>query len=595
MAAAYLRLAFADLGRRRLAAALTVLVVAAATTTLTLALSIGRVAERPWDRTFAATNGAHVTVTALAPGVDLEQLARLPGVVGTSGVQRMAIAALPLEDGRYGVRLVATEREPAAVARPLLVDGSWARPGAVVVERSFARYHGIAVGDTLTVGSTEVEVAGVAVTTQVQRYPRTQPGVAFALDETIARAVPGGANGAEIGLRIADEADTARVAAAAAALFPPDAVGVEDWRAQRAEAIESARTSRLVLFTFSVLMLIAATAVLATLVGGRVIAQFRQLGLLKAIGFTPAQVTGVLVLEQLLLALIGAVAGVALAAATTPAFVAASAALLDAPDSAALAWPLVAGVLVTVLATVAVFTALAGWRGTRRAVVSLTSARGPARSSRTAAVAQRLRLPQPYVLGARDSFARPGRAALTVLSLALTVAAVVATVAMEASLSVESAASVTAPPPGLPPLEWDVVAVTGDAGQLRPVVYGLDAALLALGLANLLATLLLGLRERSRDLGVLKTIGLTPRQVVTALVAANALLAAAAVVVGIPLGLALFRAVLEADGSSESLAYPSLPALALLLPATVAAVALVTALAGRRAAAHSVAAALRAE
>ena len=204
-------------------------------------------------------------------------------------------------------------------------------------------------------------------------------------------------------------------------------------------------------------------------------------------------------------------------------------------------------------------------------------------------------MPQPYVLGARDSFARPGRAALTVLSLALTVAAVVATVAMEASLSVESAASVTAPPPGLPPLEWDVVAVTGDAGQLRPVVYGLDAALLALGLANLLATLLLGLRERSRDLGVLKTIGLTPRQVVTALVAANALLAAAAVVVGIPLGLALFRAVLEADGSSESLAYPSLPALALLLPATVAAVALVTALAGRRAAAHSVAAALRAE
>jgi putative ABC transport system permease protein len=140
-----------------------------------------------------------------------------------------------------------------------------------------------------------------------------------------------------------------------------------------------------------------------------------------------------------------------------------------------------------------------------------------------------------------------------------------------------------------------VVDASGDAGELRPVVYGLDVALLALGLANLLATLLLGIRERRRDLGVLKTIGLTPRQVAAALVTANALFAGAAALIGIPLGLGLFRAVLEADGSAGSLAYPSWWALALLVPASVAAVAFVAAPVARRAAAHPVAAALRVE
>ena len=37
------------------------LVVAAAAATLTVALCVGRVADRPWERTFEATNGAHVT------------------------------------------------------------------------------------------------------------------------------------------------------------------------------------------------------------------------------------------------------------------------------------------------------------------------------------------------------------------------------------------------------------------------------------------------------------------------------------------------------------------------------------------------------
>ena len=48
---------------------------------------------------------------------------------------------------------------------------------------------------------------------------------------------------------------------------------------------------------------------------------------------------------------------------------------------------------------------------------------------------------------------------------------------------------------------------------MRPIVYGSSALLVAVGLVNLLTTLLLVTRERARDFGILKAIGLTPRGV----------------------------------------------------------------------------------
>ena len=75
-----------------------------------------------------------------------------------------------------------------------------------------------------------------------------------------------------------------------------------------------------------------------------------------------------------------------------------------------------------------------------------------------------------------------------------------------------------------------------DAGEaiLRPVVYGLDALLLFVGLVSLVATLLLTTRERVRDLGVLGAVGMTPRQVSGSLVSEQVLVAVIAGLVGLP-------------------------------------------------------------
>src|SRR3712207_424547 len=122
MTRVYLKLAFSGLRRRRLQAALTVVVVAAATATIALAQGVGRVADRPWERTFEATNAAHVTAFAIPPGKGLDRLAELPGVAATTGVVPQVFSAFRHEGGRYGIRLAGASATPPQVSRPLVVD-----------------------------------------------------------------------------------------------------------------------------------------------------------------------------------------------------------------------------------------------------------------------------------------------------------------------------------------------------------------------------------------------------------------------------------------------------------------------------------------
>jgi putative ABC transport system permease protein len=84
--------------------------------------------------------------------------------------------------------------------------------------------------------------------------------------------------------------------------------------------------------------------------------------------------------------------------------------------------------------------------------------------------------------------------------------------------------------------------------ELPALVYTLDLVLLLIAVTALVAITLLSVRERLRDFGILKTVGLTPRQVASTLVSPFALLAGLGGVVSVPLGLALYVAVYAAVG-----------------------------------------------
>ncbi|NUP68272.1 MAG: ABC transporter permease, partial [Nonomuraea sp.] len=109
--------------------------------------------------------------------------------------------------------------------------------------------------------------------------------------------------------------------------------------------------------------------------------------------------------------------------------------------------------------------------------------------------------------------------------------------------------------PGLYPsthtqVNRDTVAVVG-AASLFTLLLGVVAAL---GVFN---TVLLNTRERRRDLGMLKSIGMTPRQVTVMTVTSMAALGTAGGVLGLPLGVGAHRMVVAAMSDAAGIVLPA--------------------------------------
>jgi putative ABC transport system permease protein len=114
------------------------------------------------------------------------------------------------------------------------------------------------------------------------------------------------------------------------------------------------------------------------------------------------------------------------------------------------------------------------------------------------------------------------------------------------------------------------------------------AVVAALGVFN---TVVLNTRDRRRDLGMLKSIGMTPRQVTAMTVTSMAVLGALGSLLGIPLGMAGHQLVVPRMANAVDLTLPSYmtdvwqaPALLALAPAGVAIAALGAYVPARRAA-----------
>jgi putative ABC transport system permease protein len=120
--------------------------------------------------------------------------------------------------------------------------------------------------------------------------------------------------------------------------------------------------------------------------------------------------------------------------------------------------------------------------------------------------------------------------------------------------------------------------------------------LLVITVTTLVAIALLSVRERIRDYGVLKTIGLTPRQITSSLVGAHAALAVIAALLSIPAGIGLYLALYAiAGGDGEDLVLAPWWWFALVPAATLLIVAAATSLPARLATRIPTADALRYE
>jgi putative ABC transport system permease protein len=538
------RLAVRDLRRRRIEAVMLLLVITAATATLTMGLVLhGVTTGQSYEGTRAATAGPDVVVDnmparGLVPGV--QALAQAPGVIGHSGPYPVAAAVLRAGGYAAGVTAEGRDAAPAPVDQPEVTQGSWVRPGGLVVERSFAAALGIRVGDPVTLNGRRFRVAGVAITAASPPYPATgymphnpalgnDPGLIW-LTRSDARRLATASRPLSytLNLKLADPAG-------ASAFVNADnrfSSGATSWQEIRDQDTKMVANQRLVLLIGSWLLGLLAVASVAVLVGGRIADQSRRVGVLKAAGGTPRLVAAVLLAEYLFLALLAAAAGLvagwrAAPLLTRPSFFAGLAGTPGAPRLTISTAGLVvaAALAVAVLATL-VPAARAARASTVRALAN--SARPPRRQAFLIAISARL--PIPLLLGLRLAARRPRRVVLTVASIAVTVTTIVAVLIYQAG-------SAQQPPGGSAAL------AAPQADPVGQVMLVITVALVILAAINSLFIAWATVLDASRPSALSRALGATPRQVSAGLSAAQVLPALPGAILGIPAGIGLYVAV----------------------------------------------------
>jgi ABC-type lipoprotein release transport system permease subunit len=605
------RLVARDLRRRPAQAVLMLLAITAATTVLSLALALHGVTSQPYQHTRAATRGPDVAAQLGGPvgmghipghapqnfGVpsprqiqaEARSLISAPGVTGHGGPY--PVASVILRMGHLGAPVEAEGRgqAPAALDQPDLTAGSWVRPDGIVLERTFAEALGASVGDRVTLDGRAYTVAGIAVTAASAPYPNMcfPPGGNCEFDLPTLSSL-GSAN---IGLAWVTEADARSLASAAAPLAdvldlklknPASAQrfvidynaahhllgsgGLVAWQSIAYNDGLLVQDEQQVLTPGAWLLGLLALASVAVLVGGRTSEQASRVGLLKAVGATPALVARVLLAENVVLAVVAAAVGLLAGWLAAPLITSPGAGLVGAPGA-----PSITAANAGLVAAVALVVALAatlvpGIRAARVSTVTALAEQVRLPRRRAALIRISRRLPAPLLLGLRVIARRPRRALLTAASIAVTVTGLVAVLAFHATADARLG-------PATSGLGDPVV----DRDEQMLVV--LTVALVGLAVLNAIVTAWATVLETRRSSALTRALGAAPWQLSAGMVVAQLLATLPGAVLGVPLGIGLFA--LANGGGARTTTVPPVWWLVAAVLGTMLAVAGLTAIPAR--------------
>jgi putative ABC transport system permease protein len=586
------RLVARDLRRRPAEASILLLAITAAATTLTLGIVLHGITSGPYERTRAATAGPDI-VAIVGPGqsanepadrANLVPLAKAHGVTASSG--SYPVLGMTLRANGYTVPAMAEGRDQAASAagRALLTAGTWARPGSVVLERSFAAALGVSPGQTITLNGRSLLVSGIAVSVALPPYPALcnagcdfdfaatapagQPGTLWMTRADLLTAAKPSDVSWYMDLRLANPATASAYAAAYGdAHTARSAAYLVPWQDVRTAVSRVVETEQGVLLFGSSLLALLAIASVAVLAGGRMAGQVRRVGLLKAVGATPGLVAVVLLAEHLLLAVAAAALGLVFGWLAAPLLANPGSGLLgtaNAPVS-----PLDAGVVVAIALAVALLaTVVPAVRGARASTVSALN--DAARTPRRRAVVTRLsrRMPPVLLLGLRIAARRPRRTLLGAASVTVTVAGIVTVLMAHAKLDARATGSGALENP----LGKEVI-------QMTTVI---TVALVLLAAVNVLLLTYATALDARRSSALSRALGATAGQVSSGLAVAQMLPALAGAILGTPLGILLYAALKH----GATMTYPPawwLACVVIATPLAAGALTLIPALAAARA------------
>jgi ABC-type lipoprotein release transport system permease subunit len=580
------RLAVRDVRYRPASAVLLVLAIVAAATTLTLGLALRGVSNQPYLQTRAATAGPDVVAEVSPPQpaggppadlASLTALTRASGVVAHSGPYPFTFATLLANGHKAGARVQGRDQAPAPVDQPEVTQGSWVRPGEVVLERSFADELGVGAGGQVTLNGRSFRVAGVAVTAaSTLLYPhicfsgcnlstselaRKVPGeVWMTRADAVSLATPAEPLSYTLNLKLADPSDASAFADAYdSSQTSAYAPSLDSWENISFNSANLVRNEQRVLLIGSWLLGLLAVASVTVLVGGRMAEQTRRVGLLKAVGSTPGLVAGVLLAEHLILAVVAAAFGLLIGWLVAPLLSRPGAALLGSPGTPPVTLATIGLVIAVALAVAAAATLVPAVRAARTSTVRALadSARPPRRRAWTIAISARL--PIPLLLGLRIAARRPRRVVLSVISIAITATGIVAVLLVHAGYDASLGANAGLDNP--------------QDARLSQVMTVLSVALVVVAVVNAILITWATVLDARHASALARALGATPQQVSAGLSAAQALTALVGALLGIPGGFGLVLAV-NKDGGP--VAVPPLWWLAATVLGTVAAVAAIT-------------------
>jgi putative ABC transport system permease protein len=449
---ALLRMVRGDLRRRKLQSAVVASVVLLSTLAGTVALDLLVESDAPFDQAFAQANGAHLTLhfdTSRVSDAQLRTTTSAPSVDAAAGPWRET----PMQIGVTGrpntnLDLVGRSDPGGPVDQLQLESGRWASQlGEVVVARRTAEELSLGVGGHIDAapgqGVASLLIVGLAATVNDGADGWTTPAQALAIHAVVvsAKGVGQPPAAALMMYRLHAASTAAAIQAASRQItrgLPADAVvGATNWLEQKISADVTTSVMIPFLIAFSVFALLAAAVIIGNVVSGAVTAGYRDIGVMKSIGFTPAQVVGTFLLQVMIPAGVGALIGVAAGTLASQPFLAQTADAFNLPvPSPIVPWVLCAGLLAPLLVGAAA-TLIPGIRAARlSAAAAIASGSAPhiRRGFVVARALARLPIPRAISLGATDALARPLRSGMTLVAVVIGVATITFVTGLTSSL-----------------------------------------------------------------------------------------------------------------------------------------------------------------
>jgi putative ABC transport system permease protein len=440
------RVVRSGVGRRRVQTIVIGLVAMIAVTSAVLGGSLMVASKGPFDRAFKQQQGAHLTAGYHAGTVTEAQLAAsasAAGVAASAGPFATAQLGLTSPNGNPIPPLNVVGRADAggSVDRVIVVDGRWATgPGEIVLATGGRlQLPPQVIGQQWTVtdapGSPSVTVVGLARSVSETGDAWTTPA------QLAAWTGPDGPRAYQMLYRFtaaatAEQVQTGRIAVEST--VPAGALaGAASWLDVRREAIGDTILLVPFLIAFGVLGVVMAVLIIGNVIAGAVSTATRRIGILKALGFTPAQVVRAYVGQALIPATVGAALGAVAGNLLTVPILAQTNQLYGTNDNGVAFW-VDAVVVGGALALVAVTALAAAARAGRlRSVDALAVGRTPrpGRGRWAARLTSRLPVARPVTLGLAHPFARPVRTVSIVAAIAFGAAAVTFAVGLGTSLN----------------------------------------------------------------------------------------------------------------------------------------------------------------